>query len=86
MLSNPNMSLAEFTEKVGGLDLEPWQRELLRQLEQAREQGGRLVLDMSRRRSGSDYNRPVCGWLEKDTLTGEVHEPTTMRADEWNRR
>ena len=80
MLSNPNMSLSEFASRFG-FTITPFQERMIRAIEE-----GQLSLPIRGcRRVSLDYKRPIAGgWLEKDTLTGEVHEPLLQRREDWS--
>jgi hypothetical protein len=46
MLSNPNMTLIEFAEKIGNVELEPWQRSILRRFEQMAARGEKIMVNL----------------------------------------
>lgn len=84
MLSNPNMTLAEFVEKISDFELQPHQRKML----EAFERGERLTVDMLPRRGRRvvpNPLRPLTDGRFKDTVTGEVLEPVLIRDDPYAR-
>ena len=82
MLSNPNMSLMEFAQKVGPIHLMPHQRLLIAAIEN----GCDRIYCTPRLRLGEPRFRPTTDGRVKDTVTGYVDEPFSVRADEINRR